>query len=137
MATGNILYSCTFFREISSNGSFHISEDYIVPLYWLLHPELLFTRESVYCHCMDFLNQACSGKPIYKDFFFFFLPNTWFSVYITQSSVNFTWFALLNHQKFDDGPLFNASMKMKVLKRSKIWEASETVRNVAYRAVLS
>ena len=35
-----------------------------------------------------------------------FSAKTCFSIHIKQSSVNFTWFALLSHQKFDDRPLF-------------------------------
>ena len=37
----------------------------------------------------------------------YFLTKTCFSVDITHSSVNFRWFALISHQKFDDRLLFN------------------------------
>ena len=41
-------------------------------------------------------------------FYLFYFTKTCLSVHITHSSVNFTWFALYNHQKLDDRPLFES-----------------------------
>ena len=52
--------------------------------------------------------QARIGKPIFCFFvnIFFWQKMSFFFVRITHSSVNFTWFALLSHEKIDDKPLF-------------------------------
>ena len=52
-----------------------------------------------------FSTQACRGKPI-KLICNILLTKTYFSMHITHSSVNFTWFVLLTHQIFDDRILF-------------------------------
>ena len=56
-----------------------------------------FVRESV-----------CSGKHMFSPFvkIFFFFTKTIFSLHITHTSVDFTWFVILNHQKLNDRPLF-------------------------------
>ena len=74
--------------------------------------KLLFTGETVCCHSMDCLfDLHFKCKPIFtppaKIFsFLFFFTKTCFFVYITHSSLNFTWFSLFSHQKFDQRPLF-------------------------------
>ena len=46
---GRTVYSCPFFNKINSDGSFHIPENSLREiLYWLLHPKLFFTGESVF-----------------------------------------------------------------------------------------
>ena len=86
LAIGNTIYSCTFFKEINSDGSFHVPEDFQHDLlYWLLNPELFcFTLlESLCVSTQNFLllenqcvstlwtiisTQACSDKPMFGSF---------------------------------------------------------------------
>ena len=66
-----------------------------------LESQCIFPRWTV------FSTQVRSGKPMFNPFINIFLKTkTGFSVFITHSSVNFTWFALFYHQWFDDRPLF-------------------------------
>ena len=44
-------------------------------------------------------------KPTFSPFVNFFFIKTCFSVHFKQCSVNFTWFEVLCHQKFDDRPI--------------------------------
>ena len=50
------------------------------------------------------------SRIVYQQFFFLnnlvLLTETSFSLNITHSSINFTWFVLVSHQKFNDRPLF-------------------------------
>ena len=105
---GKHFYSFTFFKEINSSGSFLISEDCQNDLlYWLLHLELfLYWRVSMFPLHRLFLTQASGGKLIFNPLIRKFLTKTCFFIHISYSSVNFTWVALLNHQKFPDRPLF-------------------------------
>ena len=69
LAIRNIVYSCKLFKEMNSNGFFHVSENYQHHLiYWPLHPELFFTGESVTFYFVVFLTQAHSGRPIFSPF---------------------------------------------------------------------
>ena len=52
-----------------------------------------------------FSTQAFIGKPMFSPFLNIILTKICFFVHIRYSSVNFTWFALFTHQKFDDRPL--------------------------------
>ena len=67
-----------------------------------------FCRESVYFHFMDCLFNSGLSKQtrvlIHLERFIFI--DTYFSVLITHSFVNFTWFVFLSHQKVHDRPLF-------------------------------
>ena len=62
---------------------------------------IFFTRECVSTPWTVILTWACSGKSMFSQFVKNYLTETYFSVHITHSFVNFTWFALLNHQKDD------------------------------------
>ena len=59
-----------------------------------------------------FLTRARTGKFLFDLFvniwqkLKLFLTERCFFMYITNSSVNFAWFALFSHQEFDDRPLF-------------------------------
>ena len=87
VVTQSTFYSCTIFKEINSHESFHISEDC---LYWMLPPEhFLYWRVGVfplYETGLSWQNQFVNN----------FLTRSCFSVHITHSSVNFTWFLLLS-----------------------------------------
>ena len=65
---------------------------------------VFFTRESVFpLYRLFFLTHGHCGQPMScKDF----LTKMYFSINITNSSVNFTWFALFSHQKFHSRVLF-------------------------------
>ena len=67
--------------------------------------------------------QVCCGKTIFSPFviFFFFFTKTCFSIHITLSSVNFTWFALLSRQNFDDRLLFYLSSFWMASKQIFLW----------------
>ena len=49
-----------------------------------------------------------SGHLMFSPFVNIFWIESYFSMHITHSSLNFTWFAFLNQQKFDDRPLFKS-----------------------------
>ena len=53
-----------------------------------------------------------------------FLTKTYFSVHITHSSVNFTWFALISPQKFADRHLFKLRKLL-----TMFWIASREISN--------
>ena len=98
LAIGRTIYSCTFFKEIKKDFQYDF-------LYWLLHLKLfLYLKVCFYSiHCLfnsDFYWQT-HVLLICKHF----LIKTTFSVHI-QSSINFTWFTLVSHPKFDDRYLF-------------------------------
>ena len=63
-----------------------------------------FTGESVFP--FPKLSQVCNSKPLFSLFVNIFMTKTCFSVHITNSSINFTWFAFLSQQKINDRPLF-------------------------------
>ena len=83
LAVGSIVYSDTFFKEINTHGSFHVSEDCQHDLlYWPLYLELF---QSVFLLCglffffffFFFFRPICSDKPMLNmsfvnNFFFFF-----------------------------------------------------------------
>ena len=94
-----------FFKEISCDGPFHVSQDCKRDLlYWLLLQELFFTGDSVCFYSMDFLFNLVS---LFRRFVkVFFLSKIFFSVHIPHSFESFSWFALVSHQKFWDRTLF-------------------------------
>ena len=98
LAIGSTVYSCTLFKEIKW-WVIILFQETVSILYWLLHQEhFLNRRVSVFpLHC---------GKPMFSPVVKIFLTKTCFSVYITHNFINFTWFALLSHQKFDERFLF-------------------------------
>ena len=57
-----------------------------------------------------FSTQICSGKCKFSKF-----VNIVFAKHITHCVVNFTWFALLSQQKFDDRPLFKLGAQFDLL----------------------
>ena len=64
--------------------------------------KFFFTVVSVYLPTVwtvFFLTEACSGKPMFSSFVNIFLTTTCFSVYLTQSFINFSWFTLLTLTK--------------------------------------
>ena len=136
MAIGSTVYSWIFFKEINSHGSpsttikktlcqilsggssnrYQVlscprrtwkTHDYWFQydlLYWLLHPKhFLYRRKSV---STPLTTHTHSGKPMFSPFVNILLIKKCFSIYIIHSSVNFTWFTLLSHQKFDKRALF-------------------------------
>ena len=106
LAVGNTVYSCTFFKEINSDGSLYIPEGYQHKLlYWLLCPEVfLYWRVGLLLLKGLSFQLGFVADHLFSPFVnIFFLTSTYFSVYITSRfSVNFTWFAFLSHQKFDE-----------------------------------
>ena len=110
MARESTVYRCTFFREMESDGFFHVSEDYQYDLlYWLLHPGLFHCRRFsiIPFHGLSFcigfattilINVLSTCKHFYT--------KTFSSEHITHSSVNFTWFVLLSQLKINDRLLF-------------------------------
>ena len=101
-----------FYKEITPDGFFHVPKDFQYDLlYWLLLLELfLYLRICVSVTWTVFLTQACSGKSMFSPLVNIFLNKTCFFIHITHSSVNFTWFILLSHQKFDDRTLFKPGL---------------------------
>ena len=86
MAIGSTVYSCTFFKEINHDSSFH-------PPAW---PTLLtaapgtFSLPESQCVSISWIVisiVACRSKPMLNTY------KICFSVHVTHSSVNFTWFA--------------------------------------------
>ena len=101
-AIRSTVYSYTFFKEIT----WWVLSCTTRPSAW---PSLLtYLPES---QCVStlwpiFSSQAHWSKPMLSPFIKISFTKTCFSIYITNSSVNFTWFGLLNQQKFNDRPLF-------------------------------
>ena len=68
-ATGSNVYTCTFLREIISDGFFYVPEDFHHDfLYRLMCTEHLFTWESVHGVEIVFLAQASSDKDKFSQF---------------------------------------------------------------------
>ena len=65
----------------------------------------LFTGKSACFYSMDFLLNS-KWKIRVLSMWKYFLIKTCFSVNITHSSKNFTWFVFLSHKRFDERPLF-------------------------------
>ena len=109
LAIGSTVYISTLFKEINSDEYFDVSEDSQNHLlYWLLHLErFLYQRVGVYSIPWTvFSTKTRSGKPMFSSFASICLTQICFSVRITNSSLNFTCFALFRHEIFDDKPLF-------------------------------
>ena len=128
LAIGSTVYSCIFFQ---GNQSWWILS---CPRRLSVWPSLLTTtprpfslRESLFVSSLltVFLTLAHSGKPIFSPFVnIFFFTKIYLSIYITHSSVNFTWFALLSSQKFNDRPLFKPGALFNFL---PFWIASKQI----------
>ena len=91
-----------FFNKINYNGSSHVSKGLALPsLLTARSGNFIFQKISVFSpHDLSFwlwLAVANHALPICRPF----LTKTYLSLPITKSSVNFTWFALLSHYKFD------------------------------------
>ena len=101
--TGPQHYSCTFFKGIHINGSFHILENSRHDLlYWDLCPEFfLYLRVSVFpLHKFSFQFRLVGTNPCLAHL------QTFIWLKIAFPSLNFTLFILLSHQLFGDRPLF-------------------------------
>ena len=98
MVIGSTVYSCSFFKKINSDGSFHVSKDSQHDLlYWLLHLELFSLSESQGFSTI----WAKTYKPEYFQFNIIvansclvhsniFLTKTCFSLHLSHSFVKFT-----------------------------------------------
>ena len=117
LVTEGTVYNSTCFKEINSDGFFHVLEhclDYF--LYWPLCQELfLYLKVSVFSlHKRSFQLRLV-------------LANTCLThllTYFTHSFVNFTWFTLLGHQRFDDRSLFKRGTLFQLL---PFWIASKQI----------
>ena len=92
-----------FFKEINNDSTFCIEEDCQHDLlYCLLRLELFFLSESAFSlRRRHFRHRFVIANPCLSHFYTF-LTQTCFSTHIDCSSVNFTWFVLLSHQKLDE-----------------------------------
>ena len=87
------------------NGSFHVSEECLYDLFLLISVPGIFSLPKL---SMFLLHRLIVAKLYLTHFKKFFLTKTCFSIHITHSYVNLTWFALFCYQKFDDRTLFNS-----------------------------
>ena len=88
---------------MNDDGSFHVPKGcQNDPLYWSQRPKPFLCRSvSVFLlHGLSFRLKLVIATPL------FFFAKIYFSVHVTHFSVNFTWFALLSQQKFNDRLLF-------------------------------
>ena len=97
-----------FFKEINSDGNFHVPGNCQHDLFtdccaWNFF--VLLESQCVSTSWMVFSTQASICQPMFSQFVNIFLTKGSFSIHISHSCVNFTWFALIC-QKFDDRPLF-------------------------------
>ena len=78
MVIESTVYSCTYFKEINSDGSFQVSEHCQYDLlYRLLHSELsLYQRVSMFPLCGLFLTQAHCSKFMFSPKHAFLLKHT-------------------------------------------------------------
>ena len=97
-----LFYRCPYFKKINIDRFFHVSEN--------CEHDLLY---RLMCHRVSvFLFRGLFFQPRLKDEYSSeahvknLLNKIYFSVHITHSSQYFTWFVLLNHQRFDNRPLF-------------------------------
>ena len=98
-AEGSTVRSCNFFKEINSNGFFDVSEHSQYDLLYLqLSRELfLYRRQSVFpFQELSFGLRLGVANPCLFHLQTF-LTKIYFSVPITYSSINFTWFARLKN----------------------------------------
>ena len=80
-----------------------MSQKIVSITFFTTEPGTLFPGKSMCFHSMDCLFDSASQWKIHVlSICKHFLTKTFFSVHIPFSSVNFTWFALLNYQRFDD-----------------------------------
>ena len=119
LAIDSIVYMCTFSKEINGDESSHCPEDFQHDLlYRLLCPEIfLYQRVNVFpLNGLSFSLRFVVVNPLASSSVKIILAKTCFSTHITYSSVNFIWFALLSHQKFDDRPLLGIRPNKKIPK---------------------
>ena len=82
--------------------------------FFIVESVFLHCRVSIFLYCRVSMfplyrlsfQHAHRGKPKFRQFVNIFWTKTCFSIYIRHFSVNFSWFALLNYQKFDDRSVF-------------------------------
>ena len=97
-AIRTIIYSCIFFKKILSDRRLSACPPLLTDASGTLSlPKIPWSVFSTH---------AYSNKPMFSSFVNIFFTKTSFSEHITHLSVNFTWFAFVSHQKFDDWPLF-------------------------------
>ena len=71
MVIGSTIYSCTFLKEINSDGTFHIPEHYQYDLlYWPLWVEYFFAESWCVSILLSFQLRLLVANP-YIDFFFY------------------------------------------------------------------
>ena len=88
--------------------------------YWLLClKHFLYWR--VFFHLINSFQLSLIMFSPFVTIFWGGATKTWFSIYITHSSVNFIWFVFLRHPKFDDRPLFKARALFNFLNSLKIY----------------
>ena len=92
----------------SSDCSFRLPEDSARSFSLTVAPRTFSLPKSqhVYIPFIVFSTQPHCGKSIFNSFVNIFLTKTCFSVHITYSCVNFTWFALVSQQNFNSRPVF-------------------------------
>ena len=106
LAIGSTIYNCTFFKEISCPESFLFPEQSAWPsLLTALLRKFSLPVNVFLLHGLSFWHRFWVANPFFSHVVKF-LTKMFFSVLIKYSSVNFTWFALLSHQGYDDRPLF-------------------------------
>ena len=103
LVIGALFTVAPFSRNLIVMGPFMSQKNV---LYWLLCLEFfLYQKVDVFpLHGLFFQLRLIVSNPCLTIFW----TLTCFSIHITHSSVNFTWFALLNHQKFDDRLMFKS-----------------------------
>ena len=103
MVIGNTVYSLSFFKKTINLSSFHVPEHSQNDLlYWPLNLEifLYWIFRWLSFQELSFRIKLEVTTPILAYF------KTFLTVHITHSTLDFIWFALLNHQRFNDWPLF-------------------------------
>ena len=117
LAIGSTVYSCTFLKGINCDES--------CPRRLSAWPSLLTARPGTFLlyqsQCVStpwtvFSTQTHNDKPMFRPFVNISFNKTCFSIHITYSSENLTWFELPSHQKFDDRPVFKPATILNSLK---------------------
>ena len=114
MAIEGTVFRCIFSRKLKLMDSF-IAQKIVRMTFFneCCAREFLFTKESVYFRRID----CFLGSGSYRQNHVFW-TKACFSVYITYCSIHFTWFALLNYQRFDDSAW--STLIWAILNRPKI-----------------
>ena len=98
---------CLQFQLFQGNQYWRVPENcqhYL--LYWLLHRKLFLHPKVSVFPLQWLLFFFSTQRSLFRPFVNILLTITCFSVPIAHPSKDFTWFALLGHQKFDDRTLF-------------------------------